>query len=494
MAEINNDKISSDDQMRKEDKTFVEKSRSREGGDYESKYSPGGYSAEFPDQYYQSRPRQSNQLTQQRAYGEYEGGGYYQTHEPYYEQYYGDPDSPYSTAYYPQAKSVREGKRKSKQRVCSNCQTTSTPSWRRGSNGKALLCNACGLYQKLHNRSRPFSVTAEGKTKALKGNYDKTVCVACNNLCPINEMKSSTSGTMCDSCSHYYANQQSMDGRPAVVADKFSEPSVQDAQGYYNNGYPDYERRGRMPYSAGMEAEQDDYYRYDYYYQNQNPKGTGYYGYYGGEAHAQQSQYAMDYAQQYRQNYLGGTKPEYSEQDYRRPGHGALPAAAEYSETQDYKKDEYSVRDYGRPDYGAAAKDHASKEYGAKEYFRQYDKAEYKTEYGRAEYKAEYGSPEYGKSPYDKSPYSAPYRGADASARVYAGRSQHPAAADYGQSRDVSGYFVKPEYQTDYGAEYRPSYAGPAAAPGQKAPGGSSSTSNNKAEESQEGNDSHSGV
>ncbi|KAI8874799.1 hypothetical protein K501DRAFT_234614 [Backusella circina FSU 941] len=41
-----------------------------------------------------------------------------------------------------------------KQSVCSNCYTTSTPLWRRSANDQ-LLCNACGLYLKLHNAPRP---------------------------------------------------------------------------------------------------------------------------------------------------------------------------------------------------------------------------------------------------------------------------------------------------------------------------------------------------
>jgi hypothetical protein len=39
---------------------------------------------------------------------------------------------------------------------CSNCSTTSTPLWRRSSNGE-ILCNACGLFYKLHGVIRPIS-------------------------------------------------------------------------------------------------------------------------------------------------------------------------------------------------------------------------------------------------------------------------------------------------------------------------------------------------
>ena len=45
-----------------------------------------------------------------------------------------------------QSSSRREGTE------CMNCKTTSTTLWRRNTNGDPL-CNACGLYQKLHNVS-----------------------------------------------------------------------------------------------------------------------------------------------------------------------------------------------------------------------------------------------------------------------------------------------------------------------------------------------------
>ncbi|KAH9172419.1 hypothetical protein EDB89DRAFT_899885 [Lactarius sanguifluus] len=44
--------------------------------------------------------------------------------------------------------------------VCTNCQTTKTPLWRRDPEGQPL-CNACGLFYKLHGVVRPLSLKTE---------------------------------------------------------------------------------------------------------------------------------------------------------------------------------------------------------------------------------------------------------------------------------------------------------------------------------------------
>ncbi|XP_022242567.1 transcription factor GATA-4-like isoform X2 [Limulus polyphemus] len=41
--------------------------------------------------------------------------------------------------------------------ICSNCHTSNTTLWRRSNNGEPV-CNACGLYYKLHNVNRPLAM------------------------------------------------------------------------------------------------------------------------------------------------------------------------------------------------------------------------------------------------------------------------------------------------------------------------------------------------
>ncbi|CUS09113.1 unnamed protein product [Tuber aestivum] len=47
--------------------------------------------------------------------------------------------------------------------ICQNCTTSTTPLWRRDESG-SVLCNACGLFLKLHGKPRPISL----KTDVIK--------------------------------------------------------------------------------------------------------------------------------------------------------------------------------------------------------------------------------------------------------------------------------------------------------------------------------------
>ncbi|KAG1052879.1 hypothetical protein G6F43_005003 [Rhizopus delemar] len=57
---------------------------------------------------------------------------------------------------------------------CYHCQTTNTPLWRRSPEG-AVLCNACGLFLKLHGVVRPLSLKSDViKKRNRTGKRQKT--------------------------------------------------------------------------------------------------------------------------------------------------------------------------------------------------------------------------------------------------------------------------------------------------------------------------------
>ncbi|KAF9152150.1 hypothetical protein BG015_005703 [Linnemannia schmuckeri] len=86
-------------------------------------------------------------------------------------------------------------------KFCHNCKTTVTPSWRRCPQGRILLCNACGLYQKLHGKSRPFFKAKDGTIKIHRTLPEHEPCALCKTTQTPVWRKGPDNSSICNGCS-----------------------------------------------------------------------------------------------------------------------------------------------------------------------------------------------------------------------------------------------------------------------------------------------------
>uniref|UniRef100_A0A452S2J2 Zinc finger transcription factor Trps1 n=1 Tax=Ursus americanus TaxID=9643 RepID=A0A452S2J2_URSAM len=61
---------------------------------------------------------------------------------------------------------LRVGRRRGSGVFCANCLTTKTSLWRKNANG-GYVCNACGLYQKLHSTPRPLNIIKQNNGEQI---------------------------------------------------------------------------------------------------------------------------------------------------------------------------------------------------------------------------------------------------------------------------------------------------------------------------------------
>lgn len=88
-----------------------------------------------------------------------------------------------------------------RKRVCSNCSVTSTPFWRKSSVG-LYYCNACGLYLRTHNIMRPLNLTKNREIRRSKTRPD--ACENCGATDTPMWRKSSDGLMVCNACGLYH--------------------------------------------------------------------------------------------------------------------------------------------------------------------------------------------------------------------------------------------------------------------------------------------------
>ncbi|KAI8141212.1 hypothetical protein BJV82DRAFT_180408 [Fennellomyces sp. T-0311] len=110
---------------------------------------------------------------------------------------------PATVAKRPKSATKRSDKTKEKKK-CMNCGATKTPTWRRGPFTRWLLCNACGLYEKVSRRRRVVTVHPDGKTKISRGAHDdpKVSTMTCSMCSTNNANRWHIRGklTLCERC------------------------------------------------------------------------------------------------------------------------------------------------------------------------------------------------------------------------------------------------------------------------------------------------------
>ncbi|VDO14725.1 unnamed protein product [Rodentolepis nana] len=139
--------------------------------------------------------------------------------------------------------------------MCANCQTSATTLWRRNPDGEPV-CNACGLYFKLHKVNRPLSMKKEAIQKRKRGKK------RCDRLESDKPSLTQVSGTNLKHSAKFHLNGES--SKEFIVANTMREHQEIDNRLFL----------GLYQSRQGSSNNEEEMYRLHNYF---NPTATNYY-------------------------------------------------------------------------------------------------------------------------------------------------------------------------------------------------------------------------